>query len=111
MTPVEGAADFETNTEDLRTYAFEVSLYYETKYSGTAKAINALFDTTDDILDLFTQQKTFQGVGVISKISMPANKTVMLVVPVSAGWGEVPDKDMIFARILINVQVSCLYNY
>ena len=111
ITPVEGEADFETNTEDLRKYAFDINLYYETKHSGTSKAINALFDTVEDILDRFTQQKTFQGVGAIPAISMPANKQVMSVYPVSAGWGEVPDKDMIFGRIVINVSVSCLYNY
>ena len=102
IEPAEGESDYETNAEDLRVYAYQVNLYYETKTGGISNAIEALYDAIDDILDSFASDKQLTG------MSLGANKQVMVVEPVSAGWSEVPDKDLIFARVNINVNVSVL---
>lgn len=100
IIPAEGESNWETNRENLRIYAYEVNIYYETKPSGISYALEALYDLVDDVLDAFDDDIELAG------FNPGPNNTLMTVEPTSAGWGEVPNKDLIFARIKIRVAIS-----
>ena len=100
IIPSEGESDWETNAEDRRIYSFDVLIYEETKKQGTSQAIDILMETVDDVLDAFAEDKGLTG------ISMPANKILLTVEPVHAGWGDVPDKELIAAIVKIRISVS-----
>lgn len=102
IIPAEGASDWETNVEDERTYAFDVILYEETKKQGISVAINTLMDTVDDVLDAFAADKHLNGIAVL----MPSGKQFMTVNPVYAGWGDIPDKELLAATIKLSCRVS-----
>lgn len=102
IVPSEGESDWETNAEDKRVYSFDVIIYEETKKQGASQAIDSLMDAVDDVLDSFAGDKQLAG------ISMPTNKTLITVNPVHAGWGEVPDKELIAAIVKLKIIVSTL---
>ena len=102
IVPADGESDFETNVEDERIYAYELHVFYETKTSGISFALDAIYDAIDDILDSFASDKQ------LATFNPGTNRTVLFVEPVSAGWGEVQDKDLVFARVNLRVKVSIL---
>lgn len=103
IIPSEGESDWETNVEDERTYAFEVILYEETKKQGVGMALTKLFDAVDYVLDTFAEDKQFL---LPTPIVMPTGKTFLTCNPVAAGWGDIPDKELLAATIKLMCRVS-----
>lgn len=100
IVPAQGESDWETNAEDKRTYAFDLILYEESKKGGVSQALDNLMDAVDQVLDAFAVDKTFTG------ISMPTGKILLNIEPVAAGWGNIPDKELLAATVKIQCHVS-----
>lgn len=104
IIPSDQDSDYETTTENARTYTFIVSLFQETKDSGISAAIDTLYDLVDDILDNFDTDQQLSG------ISLPADYTMLAVRPVSGGWAQIDDHKLITVdlkiRCLISVDIS-----
>ena len=102
IIPAEGESDWETNMEDQRNYAFDVIIYEETKKQGISTAINTLMDTVDYVLDTFAQDKLLIGIQAL----LPAGHTFLTVNPVAAGWGDIPDKEVLAATVKLTCRLS-----
>jgi len=90
----------ENNYENLRTYSFDIALYYDVQYSGISTSMAALFDLVDDVLNKFDKDETLTGVNVGGKYTM------IDVEPAISEWGEVPDKKIVGAIVNLKVRVS-----
>lgn len=55
-------ADYFTNSENLRTFAFEIWLYVEAENQGIESAFTILRTTVDTLLDTFDNDYTLGGV-------------------------------------------------
>ena len=100
IVPSEDSSDYETNQENLRIYSFDIHLFYEIQSSGLGSALDALYDLADDVMDLFDKDQTLTG------ISLPTDYTMIVVLPVSGGWGEVPDSKLITKIIKLKIKIS-----
>lgn len=103
IIPAEGESDYETNVEDERIYAFDIILYETTKDQGISVALTKLYDAVDYVLDSFAQDRQLESP---TPMTMPTGKTFLQVKPVAAGWGDIPDKELVAATIKIFCQVS-----
>src|SRR3990167_7935337 len=56
VLPSDNDGDYETTKENIRTYAFIVRIFYDTKDSGIETAIASLEGIVDSVLDAFDQQ-------------------------------------------------------
>jgi hypothetical protein len=93
-------ASYDTTIDNKRHYIFIVSLYYEIPKSGTEEALDALFDLTDDVMDLYDDDEFLTG------ISLPADYTMIGIYPTFARWGQVPDKQVLVVDIQVRVVVT-----
>ena len=100
LVPSDGDSEWETNNEHERNYVFNCEIFYETKGIGNEEALARLYEIVDLILDNMAEDTQLDG------ITLPAGKTVITVKPVSAGWEEVDDTELIMAKILITVVIS-----
>lgn len=103
LVPAEGDSEWETNNEHERLYAFDCQIFYETKGLGNDVALDRLYDVVDLVLDEFAEDPNLEQPTVIA---LPAKKTMITVQPVSAGWEELDDSELLMARISIKVVVS-----
>lgn len=100
--PIEGRVDMESTTEDERIYVFRVDVFFKTKPSGVQNAFDALYNCIDDVMEVFSEDRTFKD----PPISLPAGNVFLMVNPVSAGWGQVSEEDLIVATIELYCRVS-----
>lgn len=98
--PVQGNAEYQTTAADKRIYKFEVLLYYDTERFGVSKALDALYDAVDDVMDTFTTDRMLSG------ISMPTNTVLLQVHPMASGWRQTNDQKLIVAVITLECDVS-----
>lgn len=104
LVPAEGDSDWETNGEHQRVYAFDLQVFYSTKRLGNDEALDRLYNVVDDILDNFAEDTQLL---TPTAISLPADKTLITVVPVSAGWESLEDTELLMAKISVKVIISC----
>lgn len=104
LVPAEGESDWETNNDHYRVYAFDCYIYYETKGLGNDETLDRLYNVVDLVLDALSEDTMFL---LPTPISLPAKKTLITVQPVSAGWEELDDTELLRAKISIKVIVSC----
>jgi hypothetical protein len=106
IVPSDNESDYETTTENVRTYAFMVRVFYETKTTDIPDAYEALEDIVDDVLDLFDQEDQ-KGVSTRTVgMSLPSRYTYLNIWAVPAGWGEVPGEELIMAQLSVRVRIS-----
>ena len=106
VVPSSNSADYETNTENVRTYAFLVRVFYETKQTGVASALDALEDIVDSILDKFDQEDLLGSSNRTVGISLPASYTFINVWASPSAWAELPEEELIMAEINVRIRVS-----
>lgn len=103
IIPSEGESDYETNQEHERTYAFEIILYETTKDQGIGEALTKLYDAVDYVMDAFAEDpQLLSPAGMV----MPTGKTYLWTNPVAAGWGDIPDKELLAATVKLSCRVS-----
>ena len=106
VTPNENEADYETNTENIRTYSFMVRVFYETKSTGIADAITALEEVIDSVIDTFDQDD-LKGSGTRTVgVNLPSTHTFINIWATPSAWFELPDEELIYAQIVIRVRIS-----
>lgn len=106
VIPSDNTSDFETNIENERAYAFFVRIFYETKNTGVADAVDKLEDAVDDIIDAIDQQDKKGSATRIVGINLPSKYTYLSVSATPSVWGELPTEDLIMAEIKVVVRVS-----
>lgn len=100
ITPSEDESDYETTTENLRVYVFNIDLFYEIPSSGISSALDALYDLADDVMDAFDQDQTLSG------ISLPSRYTMVGIEPSSGAWSQVPDKKLLTKTVKLRIKIS-----
>ena len=106
VIPSDNTADYETNKENIRTYAFLIRMFHETKTSGVQEAIEALEGLTDDILDLFDKEDLKNSDSRTIRVSLPAGYTFIDIFANPSSWGELTDDGLVFTQINVRVRVS-----
>jgi hypothetical protein len=100
IVPSSQDADYETNVDNQRIYAFQISIFQEIQEGGIENALDALYDLADDVLNAFDKNPTLTG------ISLPTGYTMIYVVPSIAAWHQIEDKDVLSLDITLKVRVS-----
>lgn len=106
VVPSENSADYETTSENIRTYAFIVRIFYETKQGGVGNAIEALEGVVDDVLDAFDQEDLKDIATRTVGVSLPASYTFINVWASPSTWGELPDEQLVMTELKVRVRVS-----
>lgn len=105
ITPSESSGDYESNIENLRTYAFAARIFYPTKEIGIEAALASLESLVDSVLDTFDQEDIKQT-GRIVGVNLPSSYTFLSLFASPSFWGEVPGENLIMAEIKIIVKIS-----
>ena len=106
IVPSDNESDYETTTENVRTYAFMVRIFYETKVTGVGEALEALEKIVDSVLDLFDQEDQKGASSRTVGIDLPSRYTYLNIWAVPAGWGEVDGEELIMAQLSVRVRIS-----
>jgi hypothetical protein len=61
LVPSGNASDYDTTTENMRTYAFQVRLYIPMDSRGVEQAESTLTELIDELIDDFDQNVTLDG--------------------------------------------------
>ena len=106
VTPSDNTADYETTTENVRTYVFNVRLFYETKKKGIEGSLEALEKIVDSVLDKVDQEdlkgSTTRTVGV----SLPSGYTFLNIWATPAAWGQIDGEALLMADLTIGIRLS-----
>ena len=106
IVPSSNESDYETTTENIRTYAFQARFFYETKGIGVPTAIERLEQVVDDALDLIDQEDQKGGSTRVVGGGLPARYTYINIWAVPTSWGEIPDQQLIMAELSIRIRIS-----
>lgn len=106
VTPNENDAEYETNTENIRNYAFMVRIFYETKHTGIENAILALEEVVDSVIDVFDQEDLKGSATRTVGVSLPSGYTFINIWAAPGAWFELPDEELIYAQVSVRVRVS-----
>ncbi len=99
-------SDYESTTENVRTYAFMVRVFYETKVTGVGDSLEALEKIVDSVLDLFDQEDQ-KGVSTRTVgVDLPARYTFLNIWATPSAFGEVEGEELIMAQLAIRVRIS-----
>lgn len=106
VMPSDNEADYETTTENVRTYAFHVRIFFETKQTAIGDALTALEEVVDSVIDKFDQEDqkgaSLRTVGV----NLPSNYTFLNIWATPSFFGELPGEQLIMAQISVRVRIS-----
>lgn len=105
VVPSDSDSDYETNTENERVYAFLVRVFYETKETGLADAIDKLEDAVDDVIDAIDDEDRKQSGRTIA-VDLPTNYTFLSVEATPSIWGQLEADGLVFSEIRVRVHVS-----
>lgn len=106
VVPSDSEGDYETNKENVRTYAFIVRVFYDTKASGIDDAISALQGLVDSALDAFDQEDLKGSNDRLLGLNLPSNYTYINVWASPAEWSEIPGENLVMAELRVRVRVS-----
>jgi len=100
VIPSDNDSDYETNVDNQRTYAFQVSLFVDLKSGGTKdtkEAYQTMYDLIDDVMNAFDADRGFTGAG----FSPNTGETLAVVRPVPSSWEIHEDLGMLEGRLII----------
>ena len=106
VVPSDNTGDYETTSENVRTYAFIVRIFYETKATGVADALDALEDIVDSVLDAFDKEDLKGSSTRLLGINLPTGYTFLNVWATPSSWAELPGENLIMAELKVAVRVS-----
>lgn len=105
VAPSDLESDYESQSENLRTYAFMVTVFYDASIGGVANAINKVEETIDSIIDRIDQEEKIGATRVIGA-NLPSNYTILAVRPVIHPFLYSQEEDMVVAEISLRVMCS-----
>lgn len=106
IVPSDNEADYETTKENVRTYAFLVRIFFETKHGGIENAIEAMEEVVDEVLDLFDQEDQKGASTRTVGIGLPSRYQFLNIWATPSSWGEVTGEELIMTQIPVRVRVS-----
>jgi hypothetical protein len=106
IIPSDNSADYETTTENIRTYAFNVRIFYDTKDTSMENAFLALEEVVDSVLDLFDQEDLKNGDDRTVGVSLPSGYTFLNIWATPSLWGELPGEQLLVAEVSVKVRIS-----
>ena len=106
VMPSANEADYETNRENVRTYAFIVRVFYETKQTGIASALDKLEGVVDTIIDTLDEEDLKGATSRTIGVNLPSGYTYLNIFAHPSFWGELPGEDLIMAEINVKIRVS-----
>lgn len=106
VVPSDNDNDYETTSENIRTYSFIVRLFYETKSTGVENALNALEDIVDSVLDAFDQQDLKGSTTRTVGIGLPANYLFLNIWAAPSVWSELVGENLIMSEVRVRVRLS-----
>lgn len=106
VTPSDSDNDYETTTENIRTYVFKVRNFYEMKNTGLQDAITALTDVADNVIDIFDQENEKSAANRVVGIDMPSRYTFLNIWASPSLWGLVEDEQLIFNEVSVRIRIS-----
>jgi len=102
----ENSGDYETNNENIRTYAFLVRVFYETKSGGIENAMLALEEVVDSVIDVFDLEDMKGSDTRIVGLNLPPNYLYINMFATPSRWSELPEEELIMAEIVVRVRIS-----
>lgn len=102
----ENSGDYETNKENIRTYAFIVRCFYETKSTTIENALLALEEIVDSIIDKFDQEDLKGSVTRLVGKNLPEKYMFLNIFASPNRWGELPEDQLLMAEIIVRVRIS-----
>lgn len=106
IVPSENSSDYETTKENVRTYAFTVRIFYETKQTGIEDALVALEQVTDSVIDAFDQEDLKGSTTRTIGMSLPSNYMFLNIFATPNRWVVLDEDQLIFAEITVRVRIS-----
>jgi len=106
IVPSDNESDYETTTENVRTYAFNLRVFYETKQTTIEEAYSALEEVVDSVLDLFDQEDQKGSTDRTVGVDLPARYTFLNIWATPSFWGEVSGEQLIMAQMSVKVRIS-----
>lgn len=106
VVPSDNTGDYETNKENIRTYAFIVRLFYETKTSGIENSIAALEEVVDSVIDRFDEEDLKGSDTRKVGVNLPEKYTYLNVWASPGRWSEVPEDELIMTEVVVRVRIS-----
>lgn len=104
--PSDNTAAYETTTENIRVYAFNVLLFYETKEGGVDTAFKAMRGLVDNVIDKFDQEDYKDSTTRTIGLSLPAGYTYLNIYANPTRWGEISEEALLIAEILVKINIS-----
>jgi len=104
ITPGENESDYETTTENKRTYVFSVKIFVERKKRSPQDTEKHLRMLMDAVLDDLEKDDNW----TLASANMPSGYTLLVMHPSPSIWGyvEIGEVTLRFAEIRVAVQVS-----
>lgn len=106
VIPADADSVYETNVENLRVYSFTVRLFYETKNTGVAGAMDKLEEVVDAVMDKVDQEDQ-KGVDErIVGVGLPAGYTFLNIRAVPSRWSNFTAEQLYMVELNIRVRIS-----
>jgi len=106
IVPSENSGDYETTSENIRTYAFTIRIFYETKNTSIDTAFTALEQVVDSVIDKFDQEDLKGSATRKVGISLPTGYTFLNIFASPNVWGELTEEQLIMAEVSVRVRIS-----
>ncbi len=106
IVPSSNENDYETTTENSRTYAFTARFFYSTKEIGVETAMSRLEQIIDAAIDLIDQEDQKGSDERTVGINLPARYMFINIWAVPTAWGEVPDQQLLMGELSVRIRVS-----
>ncbi len=106
VVPSDNSADYETTDENVRTYAFIIRIFYDTKATGVEEGLNSLEDIVDEVLDSFDQEDQKSASSRKVGISLPSSYTFLNIWATPAQWGEVDGENLLMTELRVGIRIS-----
>lgn len=99
-------AEYETTNENIRTYAFIIRIFQETKRKTVMEGLDSLERAVDAVLDLFDQEDQKGDDTRIVGINLPSGYTFLNILAHPSEWGEVQGESLLMAEIRVQIRIS-----
>jgi len=106
ITPSDNSNDYETTQENIRTYAFLLRIFYETKNTGVSNALDKLENIVDTVIDTLDQEDLKGASDRTIGVSLPSGYTFLNILAHPSSWGEIVGEELIYAEIKVQVRIS-----
>jgi hypothetical protein len=110
VRPSSNDNNYETTSENVRVYTFDVGVVYSTKDGNSINKVDdataALEEVVDTVLDAFDQEDLKGSSQRVLGLGLPADYTFLNVFATPAQWGEVEGQNLLVATLTVRVRIS-----